>query len=384
MQELRVLECRSCALQRINTQIYHLLPYLSHLDLGNNRIQFLTDDEFIDLKRLHSLWLDGNQLPVVLERTFVNQQQLHKLCLARNRLAKITNAAFLNLTSLVELDIGYNKLSSLEAESMQPIAESVQKLIFSGNRFPISVIKIAVQVVHRVVHLEIADMGISEVPSGFLPDRVKHLNVSGNNLSSLQALPQQLVELDISRNKFRGLEERVILRMERLKKVHHWGNPWTCDLCHMGSMVSRVNHSKLFHDVTCASPPFLKGRLLDSMDLEELSSCDGESSDDFVSFLSDHLGVVIGSACLFVFLAFCVAFVICSCLRRRTANVRKRQKRVAETEATLENTSAMFSGKSEISFKFGLDLTERRVSVSTIDDIKRETQLHNLPNGTGI
>lgn len=145
-QELRVLECRSCLLRRINTQIYHLLPYLSHLDLGNNRMQFIPVDEFLDLRRLHSLWLDGNQLPVVLERTFANQRQMRTLCLARNRLAMITNRAFLNLSSLVELDVGYNQLDKMEGEVMVPLAESLERLVISGNHFPVEVVKLMLQV----------------------------------------------------------------------------------------------------------------------------------------------------------------------------------------------------------------------------------------------
>ncbi|RZC34762.1 LRR 8 and/or Shisa domain containing protein, partial [Asbolus verrucosus] len=383
--ELRVLECRACGLRRINTQIYHLLPYLSHLDLGNNQMQFIASDEFRDLRRLHSLKLDGNQLPVVLEKTFVRQQELKYLCLARNRLAKITNTAFLNLTSLTDLDIGYNKLDRMEMVALQHVADTLQRLVISGNAFGVNVIKNILQTVHNVHDLEIAKMKLRSIPKGFIPDRIRKLNISRNNLTeiSVESLPKQLLELDLSYNKLTELDERLIFRLEDMRHVSLTGNVWSCTVCHLGTALLRVNRSSLFRNLTCASPRYLRGRSFSSLRLEELTGCKNLEDDDEDASLSDNkLSLAVGITSLIVFLIVCIIFVVCSCMRRRARNSMQEQKRLAERrENSLDNPTAIFA-KGEISFKFPLDLTERKVSVSTIDEIKKDTQ--TLPNGTGI
>ncbi|KAK9872305.1 hypothetical protein WA026_017110 [Henosepilachna vigintioctopunctata] len=221
MLELRNLECRNCGLRRINTQIYHLLPYLSHLDLGNNRMQFLAADEFTDLHKLHSLKLDGNQFPVILENTFVHQTQLKYLTLSRNRLAKITNTAFKNLSSIEEIDISFNKLDKLEPLAVQHVSSSLKKFDMSGNNFNLIIIRDIIQTLYKLTDLGIAQMGIKELPEDFLPDRIKVLNISLNNLTELrlEMLPKQLAALDISMNKLRGLDETIILKFQTMNSV---------------------------------------------------------------------------------------------------------------------------------------------------------------------
>lgn len=352
-------------------------------------MQFIASDEFRDLRRIHSLRLDGNQLPVVLEKTFINQAELRILCLARNRLAKITNTAFLNLSNLYELDISYNKLNRVEGVVFHPLAESLRKLVVSGNHFSTEILRVVLHTTIKLRELGVADMGISELPSGLLPDHLKALNLSGNNLTALgvQVIPHQLVDLDISRNKFRGLDERVVLRFEQLQHLKLQGNPWSCDLCHMKPMIQRMNRSSAFENVTCVSPSRLKGLTLKFLKITDVTDCNDEDDlekEDLFIFVEENLVLLIGGVGLFLFLVACITFVVCSCLRRRVNNVVQEEKRDVEREAVFENPAAIFGDKGEISFKFPLDLTERKVSVSTIDEIKKDTQLHTLPNGTGI
>lgn len=37
-QELKVLRCRACSLEKINAQVYNLLQHLEELDLGDNQV----------------------------------------------------------------------------------------------------------------------------------------------------------------------------------------------------------------------------------------------------------------------------------------------------------------------------------------------------------
>ncbi|KAF5274720.1 hypothetical protein FQA39_LY07112 [Lamprigera yunnana] len=352
-------------------------------------MQFIASDEFQDLRRIQSIKLDGNMFPVILEKTFVNQGELRYLCLSRNRLAKITNTAFLNLSKLYELDISYNKLNRVEGVSFQPLSVSLRKLSVSGNQFSEEIIRVILQTTIKLEHFEIADLGIGELTPKLFPDSLKGLNVSGNNLTELnvKVLPKQLVDLDISRNKFRGLDEHVVQRLELLENLMVHNNPWSCDLCNMNDIITRLNKSISFQNATCASPARLKGRALEFVKREDMSECsdsdDFERGDLFI-FVEDNLILLIGGASLFLFLVACITFVVYSCLQRRVNHIDREQKRNAEREAVFENPSAIFGDKAEINFKFSLDLTERKVSVSTIDEIKKDTQLYSLPNGTGI
>ncbi|CAG9771877.1 unnamed protein product [Ceutorhynchus assimilis] len=373
--ELRTLECRYCGLERINTQIYHLLPYLTHLDLGYNALQYLYYDEFQDLHRLHTLKLDGNLFPVILENTFVNQQQLRYLCLARNRIAKIPDTALKNLTNLVELDLGYNKLYKVESVAFTHVANSLQKLIISGNNFKLNVIKTIIETVLNVWDLSVANMKLETIPRNFFPDNIKSLNLSWNNLTDIsqEMFPRQLEILDLNNNKLKGLNDSAVLYLETLKTVNIENNPWTCELCHITDMFFRVNKSTLFKNATCAFPSVLNAKKLLKLSLDEIPPCGDQefTEEDFEA--TSKRGLFIGLICIVTFGLSSIVFVVISCVKRHNDNAAQRAKRTAESlqENSLENSVTVFS-KSQISFQFPLDLMERKLSVSTIDEIKRD------------
>ncbi|KAG5877163.1 hypothetical protein JTB14_031774 [Gonioctena quinquepunctata] len=380
--DLRVLELRGCGLKRINTQLYHLLPYLSHLDLGNNQIQFIAEDEFRDLHRLHILKLDGNLLPVILEKSFVNQQQLKYLCLARNRLAKITETAFYNLTSIIELDISYNKLGKLESVALTHIADSLQRLVISGNNFTINLIKVILQTLYRVWHLEIANMKLKTLPDRFIPDRIKKLNVSWNSLKSVstQTFPRQMLEVDLSHNEFEGLNDSAVIKLESFKVVNLTGNPWSCTLCHIIPILFRINRTRLFENAVCALPVQLTGKKLSSLRIEDVTTCESKNSSG-QKMSSDKISLLVGLICILVLAIFSIVFVVVTCVKRHSRNAEVQHKRAVErADNSLESATAIFC-KGELSFKFPLDLTERRMSVSTIGEIKKDSQ-QSLANGT--
>lgn len=371
----------------VNAQIYHILSYLVQLDFGYNELQFMSDDDFVDLKRLQILKLDGNMFPVVLEHTFVNQGKLKSLNLARNRLAKITNTAFVNMSSLEDLDIGYNKLYKMERAIMEPIAHTLKRLVISGNDFDASVTEMLLEVTHNVIDVGLADLEITDLPVGFLPEHLKQLNLSGNNLTVVRAetLPPQLVELDLSRNRIGGLEETVVAKLERMKRVTLEGNPWQCDRMHVGALLRRwanVSFAGGNNNLTCASPTALRGMLLSDLLLDELDYF--QDDDGGGSVLLNNFALLLGIGSLFAFLVLSLFVTVLRKKRAHNAQLEEEKRRSTEEREMMENPTALFN-KGEISFKFALDLTERKVSVSTIDGIKRETRLQTtMPNGTGI
>ncbi|ERL93461.1 hypothetical protein D910_10752 [Dendroctonus ponderosae] len=383
-QELRTLECRHCGLPRINTQIYHLLPYLTHLDLGYNAIQFLYHDEFQDLRRLHSLKLDGNLFPVILENTFVHQQQLKYLSLAWNWIAKIPETALKNLTSLIELDLSYNKLYKLDSVAFSHVAATLQKLDISGNKFKLDVIKPVLDTVAGVWDLGLAQMQIGSLPASFFPERIRRLNLSRNNITRIlpDMFPRQLELLDLSSNKLKGLNASAVLFLQTLEVVNIHHNPWTCELCHISDIYFHANKTNLFTNATCAFPSALKGKPLVKLNLEEIPPCGGieYTEEDFEA--TSKRGLFIGFLCIVTFAVSSVIFVVCSCVKRHNQNAARRDKRTAECPENSIDHSAVFS-KSPISFQFPLDLMERKLSVATIGDIKRDER-QGMSNGSVV
>ncbi|KAJ4441842.1 hypothetical protein ANN_11701 [Periplaneta americana] len=416
VQELRVFRCRGCGLSNINTLIYRLMPSLLYLDLGDNEFKYVASDEFRDLKNLQVLMLDGNQLPVVLERTFGNngptggQVDLLTLSLARNRLAKVTATAFANLTTLQELDISYNKLDRLETATFIPLAESLRRLKLSGNYIPLTELKYVLQVILKLRDLSLADMGITEIPLGLFVfhEHLRFLNLSGNNFMRfnpqiLSPIPK-LQELDLSRNKFRGLDERLLLRLEALKTIHLHGNPWVCDLCHMSYMLNYMNKSTVgfaMRDLACALPYSLEGRLLGSLSRSSLSWC--TSSDGGLgymegggiittNFLAEHsrFGLLAaGAAVLLLLLTGAALLAGIAYSRHHAAHYyTHEEQRGPEHEAIFENPAAILGENGDIKYKIvPLDITKapprkKKVSISTIDGITKDPELHSLTNGT--
>ncbi|XP_066995675.1 leucine-rich repeat-containing protein 15 [Anabrus simplex] len=411
VQELRVLRCRGCGLSNINTMIYRLLPDLNLLDLGDNEFKYIASDEFRDLRKLQILQLDGNQLPVVLERTFGGQSDLQTLTLARNRLAKVTTTAFTNLTKLKELDLSYNKLDRLETTTFLPLAESLRSLELSGNLISISEMKYVLQIVSKLRDLSLADMALSELPLGFFVyhEHLRFLNLSGNHfvhfpVQILSPVPK-LQELDLSRNRFRGLDERLIDRFDPIKIVHLHDNPWACDLCHVTPILSRINKSNgnTFKGLRCATPYSLEGRLLETLHRSALGWCssseggfgymDGAGNGAAgisTGFLGDdsRLGLIAAGAAVLLLLLTGISLVAgIAYSRHHAAHYYTREdQRGPEQEAIFENPAAILSENGDIEYKIvPMDISKpkkKKVSISTIDGITKDPELHTLTNGT--
>lgn len=403
-QELQILECRRCGLRNINPQIYNLLPHLTSLDLGENDFHFLPDDEFQDLRKLKYLWLDGNRLSVVLEKTFILQKELQKVSFARNRLAKVTNTAFLNVSSLVELDLSYNKLYRLEPIIFHPISDTLQRLYISGNKIPIADLKGVLQTLgSNIRHISMADMRFPEIPFDmFSNQRLQYLNISGNNLTSLpievlKTLPN-LVELDLSRNNFTGFTDRFLTKLERISVLHLDRNRWACDLCNIVPMLNRLNKTvgSTIRSLKCASPRSLTERKLSTLKESDLRWC-GEIDDDELSnygtitnIFKQHgltIIIVVTSIGVVVILVGTIALVRFCCFKPTSANLYfdedkdSGKRHSSQTQETvLDAATAIFGQNGEISFKFPLEMADRKMSVSTID-VKKEGKGSNIPNG---
>ncbi|XP_036340411.1 uncharacterized protein LOC118749740 [Rhagoletis pomonella] len=91
-------------------------------------------------------------------------------------------------------------------------------------------------------------MGV--LPIGLLVPfkQLRYLNISGNHLDnmSLQVIDpcRELEFLDLSRNQLYGINDDTAMRIQRIRNVRLDNNPLICDECHMGKLISVVQHFK--------------------------------------------------------------------------------------------------------------------------------------------
>ncbi|RZC39502.1 LRR 8 domain containing protein, partial [Asbolus verrucosus] len=383
--ELKSLECRSCGLTKIDPKVYELLPHLTHLDFGDNELTSITSDEFEPLTNLRHLKLDGNRITAIKSSVFFNQQELKRLNLARNGLAKISRNAFDNLHNLTELDLSQNKFENPENGLLEPVADTLEVLLLNGNHLSLHTLKRLLNNL-EIKELHLAGCGLGGVP--VVPETVSVLNLANNHISSIPAemIPESLKELDISGNKFRGLDKEAMMKLDNLKSFKLERNPWSCDLCNIVPLLERVNRSAAIRNVQCVEPYAAKGKKLGIVKRNELTWCtlpNYTSSDANFFLLGDDGKIGLIAAGTSVSLLFLTVVVVLGALcysRRHAAKYYTHEDKLAmEGDSIFDNHSPLFCDERELSFKFPLDGGEKKLSVSTIDEIKKE---HAITNGT--
>lgn len=389
LQELKALECRGCGLTKIDRQVYELLPNLAHLDLGDNELTSLTPDEFAPVKQLKYLKLDGNHFTTIKSSIFINQFELKKLNLAHNSITKLDRNTFEHLHNLTELDLSYNKLENLENGLLEPVASTLEVLVLSGNHFKLYNLKGLLSNL-QLKELHLAESGMIDVSSiKIFPDTLNVLNLAGNHFSAISPdiIPSHLIELDLSRNRLRGLSDEFLLQTDKLKmRLRLERNPWSCDLCHIIPMLERVNRSAMIRDVKCAHPFTTEGKTLGTLQRKDLTWCtvpSYTSSDANFFLLGDDgkIGLIAASTsiCLLFLTVFVIVTAICYSRRHAAKYYTHEDKLAMEGDSIYDNHSPLFCDEKELSFKFPLDNCEKKLSISTIDEIKKE---HTINNGT--
>lgn len=359
------------------------------MDLGSNLIEYIVPHEFRDLPNLRLLKLDGNRITSVESGTFRAQTELKKLSLAKNRIRDINPNAFNMLANLTDLDLSYNRIEYLDDSVFNPISGNLQKLVLSGNNLGTDILRKILKDLDALQELHLADVGLAVLPPQLIPKSVTILDISSNHLSSLSAksLPPELQEINLSRNRFKGLNEEVVQRIENLKHIRLENNPWSCDLCHITPLLERTNRSKTIYDIKCMSPYTAGGKILGKFKHSDLTWCNTpiyESGDAnyFLTNEENGIGLIAagGSVLLLALTIIGILAVLCYSRRHAAKYYTHEDKLAGERDSIFENNSPLFGDERELCFKFPLAAgEEKRISIATIDEIKKE---HTIANGT--
>lgn len=364
--------------------MYELLPHLNHLDLGDNELTTL--DELYPLANLRHLKLDGNRIATISSSVFIRQVELKRLNLARNGITKISHGAFDNLHNLTELDLSYNKLENPENGVLEPVAESLEVLILSGNHLSGSALKKLLKNL-GLLELRLRNCGLGDIPYKMFPESVQVLDLSQNHISAMAAdvVPAgNLQELDISDNRFKGLDQDLLIRLDNVKSLKLDHNPWSCDLCHIVPLLERINRSVVIRNIECHQPYSTKAKKLGVIKRSELTWCTVSKTSDANYFLlgdDGQIGLIAAgsSVCLLFLTVVGILAVLCYTRRHAAKYYTHEDKLAIEGDSIFDNHSPLFCDERELSFKFPLESNEKKLSVSTIDEIKKE---HAITNGT--
>ncbi|KAG7158297.1 Platelet glycoprotein V-like [Homarus americanus] len=292
--ELKQLVCAGCGLSSLSGSLLQALPNLHTFDLHNNRLtQVPSGVATIYLPKLIKLNLNANLISFV-ERGVIDGSSLSYLHLAHNQINRVESGAFIN-SSLEYLDLSYNRLVNLDNDAIKEALDELHELDLSGNSLHIEQLMFVLPAAQELQRLGLGDMGLMRLPPGLLQNlsHLHHLNVSSNYLSAFptEALlnAPQLRTLDLSRNSFRKMDDKMVSAIsasKHLRKLRLEGNPWQCDLCHVGPLLrwlhdapdqeSGCDEPRVWTCLRCVGPIGLEGLELALLPLGDLPLCPQE------------------------------------------------------------------------------------------------------------
>ncbi|XP_076336220.1 uncharacterized protein LOC143239214 [Tachypleus tridentatus] len=342
LRPLRILRLAGCELRSLHSLVYQNLPNIHELDLRNNNFFFLAPEEFRHLKNLRILRLDGNYLKEIREKTF-GGHSLEVLGLSRNNIIKLLPCSFCN-TSVKYLDLSYNRLSSLTADVLTMVSNSLDTLNLGFNPLDIYTVFSTVSVLHRLQNLSLAGMDIDKLlPHTFEKNpELRYLNLSHNNIPEIpNEFLQPLVRvevIDLSYNKLQELTFEVLFSMNNTPSLQLFllhSNRWSCLECNVSPLQEYFNQSDLYEKICggqddclkCVTPPELARRGLMSVQREELELCAMPLPQSHVGVNASKIGTII-AVVVIVILVLVIASAIMIYKRQSADYYTHEQERV--------------------------------------------------------
>ncbi|KAK6298547.1 hypothetical protein J4Q44_G00316020 [Coregonus suidteri] len=203
------------------------------LDLSKNKLQAVNPDDFAPYPGLEELDLSGNIISYVEPGAFNPLYSMHSLSLKSNRIKLIPMGVFTGLSNLTRLDVSDNKIVILLDYMFQDL-HNLKFLEVGDNDLVLHLRYLSISTLHaysfkklfRLRHLEIDSWtSLDSVPANTLHGlNLTTLFITNNNLSTFpyQALKHlhYLTHLNLSFNRIRHIEGRMLSELVRLRELH--------------------------------------------------------------------------------------------------------------------------------------------------------------------
>ena len=220
---------------------------MENLNLGNNRIQKISDGSFSGLEHAADLNLNFNDIESLNDYVFRGLSSLEHLVLQQNNISYISPFAFKELDKLKTLNLKQNRLTKFPTKSLR-VLTSVSTL-FVGKNPILSLDRGFLKGLRSLKDLWLEECLIESVAKRAFNDKdIRTLVLEGNRLTSLPNLG----------------------RMEQLRVLNLDRNPWRCDRNALSMLTWLHRHDLMDVTVTCASPKNRKNRNLLTFSAEEL------------------------------------------------------------------------------------------------------------------
>ncbi|VDI82550.1 leucine-rich repeat and fibronectin type-III domain-containing protein 5 [Mytilus galloprovincialis] len=215
---------------------------LAWCDLSDNNITSIGANDLSFLTNLEELYLQGNNLNSIHLNAFHDNRDLITINLSDNPIATLEDELFKETKKLETVNLSHTQLSTLPDNIFQDV-KCLKNLDLSWNNF-----SVVIDVFKTLGCLEVVKLGGNAFAS------VGSIQLDFNEL-------RNLVELDISHNKFTTFQTNVLSSLSSLQKLNIANNPFdcTCDLLSFRNELVTLETSNVEfedrNDVNCSNAP---------------------------------------------------------------------------------------------------------------------------------
>ena len=256
-------------------QLYEVprVPNNIHAVYANyNNISKLREGTFTFSTRLEFIFLRYNQIEEVEDTAFQGMRYLRSLDLSRNQIMKLKKHTFHDLSRLELLDLTRNPLEELEDGCFSGL-RTLSILQMSSVATKSSVIASTFEDLRQVLFLDLSNSSTL----------VEHLARSKFDLPPFA----QVQDLNLMDDHLHMLPPDFPSHFPHLRVIKLLGNPWHCNKTILWLVEWIRNGSIEFfasNYMTCASPPQLRGRALQSLEEREVPDEPDDSGEERISF----------------------------------------------------------------------------------------------------
>ncbi|NXX45515.1 CHADL protein, partial [Tricholaema leucomelas] len=264
------LDLQRCKVERLEEGAFRGLGRLLYLNLASNGIALLYQESLDGLSSLRQLILEGNRIEEIQPGAFGHLGSLTVLDLRANALVYLPDMVFQGLQALKWLRLSHNALHVLGSEAFTALP-TLRRLSLDHNELQ----ALPGQALARLEGATRLDLGHNPITyiaeEALAMASLKHLFLDHAALQDIApeafAGSPQLRTLDLRENQLRGLPP--LAGAGGLARVSLAGNPLLCS-CLLRPFHSWLARARVQAEGSCAAPPALRGRPLDSLRSPEM------------------------------------------------------------------------------------------------------------------